>query len=157
MMNPLQNRAPVTLHKLLYWAAVAMLVYRLARMAWSWVGTLRSLLPFPLAGTIFALLVASLPIVLWSMLSWNVYRKPTRWGLGVGLFLLATIALNVVQLTLLPPHRASAWHAGNWLRYAFNVTPTMICAACCVSLRWICPAEPKPGEPSPAVVRTPAK
>ena len=128
------------LPKFLYWVAVAILAYRLARMAWNWSTTLAAMRTFPWTGMLFVLLFALLSIGLWSMLSWNVYRRPKRWGLGVGLFMLAVLGFEIAMLTLAPPHRASGWLSGDWLRYALSVTPTLLGATCCISLHWIYPA-----------------
>jgi hypothetical protein len=123
----------MNISKIVYWLAVACLGYY----------TVRSVIigdSGMIAGRVLA-------VVLWSFLTWMLFRRPKSWGLGVGIFMLLTVAiqLGLWRLAVTSPKKEELGLDDSLLSFAWSVTPLFIGGLSSISLRWLAPEQPIQG------------
>ncbi len=118
--------------KIVYWLAVACLGYY----------TVRSVIiggSGMIAGRVLA-------VTLWSFLTWMLFRRPKSWGLGIGIFMLLTVAiqLGLWRLAVTSPKKEELGLDDSWLSFGWSVSPLILGGVFSISLRWLTPEAADP-------------
>jgi hypothetical protein len=73
-----------------------------------------------------------------------LFRRPKSWGLGIGIFLLFTIAVQtgLWRLALTSPKKEELGISDSWLKFGVSVVPLFIGGISSISLRWFYTGEP---------------
>jgi len=100
----------------------------------SMLGTVRA----PLA-VVDQIVQAIIGIALWSLLISKIWKRPRKWGLGVGIFLLAVIAFHAWLLWLAPanPNHGDLGISSTGLEFVLYETPIAVGAVSCLLLRYL--------------------
>jgi hypothetical protein len=81
-------------------------------------------------------------IALWTFLWVMLYRRPRTWGLGIGVFLLVVIGLQLGLWRLALTKKEEYQVDDSWLNFTLSIVPLFITACCSISLRWLHREEP---------------
>jgi hypothetical protein len=93
-----------------------------------------------------------LAIGLWLFLAWMLYRRPKKWGLGVGIFMLFAIAVQVGLWRLALAKKEELGLSDSWWGFCFSAAPLFVGSVCSISLRWLYPEKPNQS-PDPTPLR----
>ncbi len=76
-------------------------------------------------------------LAIWSLLLWKIWKRPQKWGLGVGIFLLLMIAFQTYlwRLAVLSPHPEIPTETYSASSFALHELPIFVAAVCCIWLR----------------------
>jgi hypothetical protein len=116
--------------KVIYWIAVLSLGFY----------TLKSVVLFRMGASVSD----SLAIGVWLFFWWMLFRRPKGWGLGIGILMLFTIALQIGlwRLALTSPKKEELGISDSWLKFGLSVLPLFVGGVSSISLRWLYPEEP---------------
>ena len=100
----------------------------------------------PIGSTFERALQPIVAVALWSFLLWKLWRKPRKWGLGMGILLLAVIAFqtHLWMRAISDPELLARGFDTRLARLLLSVIPLAIAAILCISLRWWGPADAAP-------------
>ena len=115
------------------------IIYRIAVISLGYY-TLKSVVLFRMGASISD----SLAIGVWLFLWWMLFRHPKGWGLGIGIFMLFTIAaqIGLWRLALTSPEKEELGISDSWLTFGRSVVPLFVGGLSSISLRWLYPNEP---------------
>ena len=89
-------------------------------------------------------------VVIWTFLIRKVWISPRRWGFGVGVLLLGTLAFQAYlwQIALRAAERGELPFHLTVNGLIISAIPTVVAAVLCILLRWFYPAENPQHTPS---------
>jgi hypothetical protein len=80
---------------------------------------------------------------MWAFLIWKLWRRPRKWGLGIGIFLLLVLGFQtwLMILALRDPHHPKTGGVYSGLLFALGELPIAAAAVACLILRIVHPRE----------------
>jgi len=85
-----------------------------------------------------------LGVGMWAFLIWKLWKRPRKWGLGLGIFLLLVLGFQtwLMILALRNPHIPKTGGTYSGLLFALGELPIAAAAVACLILRAVYPREP---------------
>jgi len=123
-------------------------IHKVALVALSIVAlvSVASAVRFPLKGvtSVEQCLHPILGFAFWSFLIWKICKRPRKWGLGVGIFLLFVTAFQTYlwSLSIARPNHTDLGIASTTSGFILCELPIVVAAGCCILLRWQFPDAP---------------
>ncbi|MHA3774937.1 hypothetical protein ACXR0O_25745 [Verrucomicrobiota bacterium sgz303538] len=124
--------AQKTIHSLALLALVVLAVMSL-------VGAVSSHIGGPLERTVQVLVA----VAIWGLFIRKIWKKPRKWGLGVGIFLLLMLGFQTYlwRLAIANPRREELGVDDSVLAFVLYEFPIVIGSVCCMLLRWYGPMD----------------
>ena len=95
-------------------------------------------------GTLVAVLYRIAASAFWGLLLWKVWKRPQKWGFGVGIFLLLVLALQTYIWILALPRAAELGLDLGMTSYVLHELPLMVGGVCGILLKWFLPSYSAP-------------
>ena len=77
----------------------------------------------------------------WGLLLWKVWKRPHKWGFGVGIFLLVLLALQTYLWILALPRAAELGLDLGATSYVLHELPLVVGGVCGILLKWSSPSD----------------
>jgi len=90
------------------------------------------------------LITPFIDLALWGFLTWKVWKRPRKWGLGVGIFVLLLIPFQTWLFHLAMPNPAFRAQGYTWTSFLlFDELPLLVAGMSCITLRFVGPRPPQ--------------